>query len=128
MSMTNTTRFLHRSAILWLAACVVLLPTTVVAQRAAPAATPGVPKTDQQKSGEALFQQNCTLCHVPSNDKRRYGIQSSTQLIGLFERPTITDDAVRQFILAGLPGLMPSFQYTLVASELDDLIAYLRIR
>jgi mono/diheme cytochrome c family protein len=126
--MTNRTRFLDRTTVLWLAAYVVLLPTTIAAQGAAPAAAPGVPKTDQQKSGEALFQQNCTLCHVYSNDKRRYGVQASTQLIGLFKRPTVTDDAVRQFILAGLPGRMPSFQHTLVASELDDLIAYLRIR
>lgn len=121
-------RFLLSLACLWLLGSAVMRPTTVAAQGAAPAATPGVPKTDQQKSGEALFQQNCTLCHVYSNDKSRYGIQASTQLIGLFKRPAITDDAVRQLILAGLSGRMPSFQYTLVASELDDLIAYLRIR
>ena len=37
-------------------------------------------------------------------------------------------DAVRQLIRQGIPRRMPRFQYTLNASEMDDLIAYLKIR
>jgi mono/diheme cytochrome c family protein len=87
-----------------------------------------VPQTDQEKHGEAVFYQNCTLCHVYSNDKKRYNIQSSTQLLGLFKTSAVAEADVRQFILDGLARRMPSFQYTLSSKELDDLIAYLKIR
>lgn len=118
---------LFRVACLALLGFGVLFPAGLAAQGAASAA-PGVPKTDQQKSGEALFQQNCTLCHVFSGDKKRFGVQSSTELIGLYKRPTVADDAVRLLIQGGLPGRMPSFRYTLAPREVDDLVAYLRIR
>jgi mono/diheme cytochrome c family protein len=121
-------RFLLRLACLCWFASAVLLPTTLDAQAAPAAAAPGIPKTDQQKSGEAIFQLNCTLCHVYSGDKKRFAVQASTELIGLFKKPGLTDDGVRQFIVTGLPGRMPSFRYTLAAWELDDLVAYLRIR
>ena len=113
-------------AIVCLGLVAVVLGSPTAAQEAA--ATPGIPKTDQQKSGEAVFYQNCTLCHVYSADKKRYGIQASTQLIGLFKKPGLTDDAVRAVILTGFPGRMPSFRYTLAPREIDDLIAYLKIR
>src|SRR5688572_14757845 len=105
-------RFLLRLACLCWLAPAVLLPATLDAQ-AGPAAAPGVPKTDQQKSGEAIFQLNCTLCHVFSGDKKRFAVQASTELIGLFKKPGLTDDSVRQFIVTGLPGRMPSFRYSL---------------
>ena len=121
-------RFLLKLACLcWLGSALAWQPA-VRAQAGAGAATPGVPKTEQQKSGEAIFQLNCTLCHVFSGDKKRFGVQASTELIGLFKKPGITDDGVRQFILSGLPGRMPSFRHSLAAWELDDLVAYLRIR
>lgn len=122
-------RWLRRTAIsLAIVAGVLLVPAATAAQRGPEQARPGIPKTDQQKSGEAIFQQNCTLCHVFSGDKKRFNVQSSTELVGLYKRPTITDEAVRGLIAAGLQGRMPSFRHTLAAWELDDLIAYLRIR
>ncbi|OFW37827.1 MAG: hypothetical protein A3F70_05085 [Acidobacteria bacterium RIFCSPLOWO2_12_FULL_67_14] len=63
-----------------------------------------------------------------SGDKKRFNVQSSTELIGLYKRPTVTDEAVRTLILVGMPGRMPSFRYTLAAREIYDLIAYLKIR
>lgn len=121
-------RFPYQVICLVLLAVFGWLPAAPRAQGAGTPSTPGVPKTDQQKSGEAIFQQNCTLCHVFSGDKKRFNVQSSTELIGLYKRPTVTDEAVRTLILVGMPGRMPSFRYTLAAREIDDLIAYLRIR
>ena len=90
---------------------------------------PGVPKTDQEWRGEALFIQNCVLCHIPSNQKKYLGIQAPTLLIGAFrgEKP-LTEANARRTITEGVPKLMPAFKYTLNAKQLDDLIAYLKIR
>lgn len=119
---------LGRIACLLLVAGVLFLPTTLAAQQAPKAQTPGVPQTDQQKRGEALFLTRCPLCHVHSNQKRDLGIQASTELIGLFKNGVIDDEAVRQRIVQGLPKMMPSFQYALDSKQIDDVIAYLKIR
>lgn len=102
-----------------------IVPVDLAAQ------TPGgVPKTDQQKSGEAIFYRSCTFCHVFSAQKKALIPQylSKTELVGLYKDPLITDDAVRDVILKGMPGRMPSWQYGLTPKEIDDLIAYLKIR
>ena len=91
-------------------------------------AAPGQPQTDQQKRGEAIFFKNCHLCHIFTAQKAKVKVQAPTELIGLYKKPTITDEAVRQRIQQGIPRLMPSFQYNFQPSELDDLIAYLKIR
>ncbi len=51
------------------------------------------------------------------------GIQSPTELIGLFKKPTNNDANVRQIVLEGLPKVMPSFRYNFEPREVDDLIA-----
>jgi len=79
---------------------------------------------DQQKRGENLFLQNCPLCHIFSNQKKRLGIPTP-QLKGIFKNPT-SEDAVRRVILQGVPGRMPGFQYDLDAKEIDSIIAYLK--
>jgi len=84
--------------------------------------------TDQQKKGEALFLQKCPLCHVPSEQKARLGIQASTDLVGLFKRPTAAEPSVRRVITEGISGLMPSFRYSFSDAQLQDLIAYLKVR
>jgi hypothetical protein len=105
----------------------VILPMTLAGQ--GPTRNlPGVPQTDPQRSGEARFIQNCTLCHVFSAQKKSIGVQASTELVGLFKRPTITEAGVRQIILDGFPKKMPSFKYNFEPREVDDLIAYLKIR
>ena len=89
-----------------------------------------MPKTEEQKSGEARFMQNCTLCHT-TNDSRGQkdlGILAPTELIGVYRLATVTDAAVRQRILGGFPGKMPAFKNTLDPKDVDDLIAYLKIR
>jgi mono/diheme cytochrome c family protein len=104
-----------------------LLPPVVGAQEA-PGGAGSAPQTDQQFRGEALFLKNCALCHIHTAQKGRLKIQASTELIGLFKRPTTTEDAVRRILQNGVSGLMPTFRYALSSSEMDDLIAYLKIR
>jgi mono/diheme cytochrome c family protein len=107
-----------------------LFPLALAAQEGGGLAQkPGIPQTDQQWRGEALFIQNCVLCHIPSAQKKYLGIQAQTLLIGAFrgEKPLAEADA-RQRILEGFPRTMPAFKYQLNSKQLDDLIAYLKIR
>jgi mono/diheme cytochrome c family protein len=109
-------------------AFVLAFPLTISAQEESSlGVTIGKLQTDEQKRGDAIFHKNCHLCHISTAQKRELKIVS-TELIGLFKDPTVTDAAVRQLIQQGIPKRMPSFQYTLDASQLNDLIAYLKIR
>lgn len=78
---------------------------------------------EQQRRGEALFVQNCTLCHMPSNQKKKLGIQAP-RLEGVYGQDA-DSDVLRKFILEGVPGKMPAFRYGLESNEVDDLVAYL---
>ena len=53
---------------------------------------------------------------------------NADELVGLFKRPNISEQGVRQLIQTGMPKRMPSFQYNFTPAEVDDLIAYLKIR
>jgi mono/diheme cytochrome c family protein len=110
-----------------LVVCGCALPVALRAQESG-AATPGAPQTDQEKKGEALFLKNCALCHIHTAQKANLKIQASTELVGLFKKPTTTEAAVRQRLMEGIPRLMPSFQYALQPQDHDDLVAYLKIR
>ena len=79
---------------------------------------------EQQKSGEAWFVQNCTLCHMPSNQKKRLKIQVPP-LEGMFGEEADTD-VLRQFIQQGVPGRMPAFRFGLDPKQIDDIVAYLK--
>lgn len=113
-------------------ASVLAFPLTPSAQDEGAAAsarkTPGKAQTDSQKMGEAIFSKNCHLCHISSAQKTKLKILASTELIGLFKERTTTEDSVRQLIQQGIPERMPSFRYNFQPSEMDDLIAYLKIR
>lgn len=89
--------------------------------------TVGKLQTDEQKRGDAIFHKNCHLCHISTGQKRSLKINAD-ELVGLFKRPNITEQGVRQMIQTGIPKRMPSFQYNFTPAEVDDLIAYLKIR
>lgn len=109
-------------------AFVMAFPLAVAAQEgSALGATVGKLQTEEQKRGDAVFHKNCHLCHISTAQKRELGIVS-TELVGLFKKPNVSEQAVRQLVQMGIPQRMPGFQYTLNASEMNDLIAYLRIR
>jgi len=89
--------------------------------------TVGKLQTEEQKRGDAIFHKNCHLCHIATGQKRSLKINAD-ELVGLFRRPNINEQAVRQLIQTGIPKRMPSFQYNFTPGEVDDLIAYLKIR
>src|SRR5216683_2533007 len=128
--------FSRRIICLLLFACVAMLPRATAAQEngeqkqdpsASAARKPSAPRpalNEQQRRGEALFVQNCPLCHVPSNQKKRLGIQGPV-LQGLFTEDT-DEDALHQVIQQGIPEKMPGFRYALEPKQIDDLIAFLK--
>lgn len=121
----------HHVSRLLLFALLVGAPAGLAAQEGGGGSALGVTigklQTEEQKRGDAIFHKNCHLCHISTAQKRELKIAFS-ELVGLFQKPTINEQAVRQLVQAGIPGRMPSFRYTLNESEMNDLIAYLRIR
>jgi mono/diheme cytochrome c family protein len=102
-------------------------PLPLTAQSAAATVKPGRPQTDEQLRGDAFFQKTCFLCHVPTGQTKELKI-ATTDLVGLFKRPGVTEEYVRQRIQEGIPGRMPAYKYTYSPAELDNLIAFLKIR
>lgn len=134
-------RFATRIACLSLAAAGLMGPITIAGQQPVAAQTaaqkPGLPVTELEKQGEALFWRDCSLCHVDRTSPRfnhrgrnTLGIVALTSLVGLYRLPSITDEAVRRVIQEGIPGRMPAYKYTyeLKPPVLDQLIAYLKVR
>jgi mono/diheme cytochrome c family protein len=130
-----------REGTVWLLALVSLfLPVSLNAQESesraqrqpsqpAPAAdqksaAPRPVLNEQQRRGEALFVQNCPLCHIPSKQKKELGIQGPV-LRGMYGDDA-DQDSLRQIIEQGLPGKMPGFRYDLDSKQIDDVIAFLK--
>jgi mono/diheme cytochrome c family protein len=107
--------------------CVLAFPLSLSAQSQGAPATPGKPQTDEQLRGNAYFEKTCYLCHNPTGQTTELKI-AVTNLAGLFKRPGVTEQYVRQRIQEGIPGRMPSYKYTYTPAQLDNIIAYLKIR
>jgi mono/diheme cytochrome c family protein len=111
----------------------VALPVAAVAQdegggrASAIGITIGKLQTEEQERGDAIFHKNCHLCHISTGQKRELKINAS-ELVGIFKSPRVTDATVRQLVQEGIAKRMPAFRYTLNALEVDDLIAYLKVR
>jgi cytochrome c2 len=128
--------FSRRIVNLLLLACVGMFPIALAAQEAdqhTPEQSPSMARkssaprpvlNEQQRRGEALFVQNCPLCHVPSHQKQTLGIQGPI-LKGMFGEDA-DEDFLRQFIQQGVPAKMPGFRYDLEPKQIDDIIAYLK--
>ena len=102
-------------------------PVTAAAQ-VPPGSKAGKAQTDSELRGEAFFVKTCLLCHGPTTGQARELKLEITDLIGFAKRPGVTEDYMRQRIREGVPGRMPGYQYTYTPAELDNLIAYLKIR
>ena len=87
--------------------------------------------TEQQKVGEGLFVNNCSLCHLPHKEGNPKSTEEGTSygpsLKGLFRgaKPVLNDQVARQFIMKGTQK-MPGFQYSLDPKEIDSIIAYIK--
>lgn len=118
---------------MWVLVFGMMLPIRLAAQAGQPSSSPASPPllNEQQRSGEALFLQNCGLCHAPITENRKDSKiipkPRATSLAGMFRRtPPVRDDVVRIIIQQGVAKKMPGFQYTLSSKELDDILAYLK--
>jgi mono/diheme cytochrome c family protein len=75
------------------------------------------------KKGDALFRQNCALCHNKQpGDTTPFG---PPNLHGVLRNKTITPAQAVSIIKAG-KGQMPPFESRLTESEIQDLLAYLK--
>lgn len=119
----------HKIARLLFLASAMAVPPALAAQSPQPAATvaPGKPQTDEQLRGDAFFQKTCFLCHVPTGQTKELKI-AVTDLVGLFKRSGVTEQYVRERIQGGIPGRMPAYRQTYTPAQLDNIIAYLKIR
>ncbi len=86
---------------------------------------------EQLRTGRRLFSQNCFLCHAPEKKNPKSTVDEGTtigpRLNGLFKGPKpLSDMVAKTFILRGVEGKMPGFQYGLEPSEIDAIIAYLK--
>lgn len=105
----------------------IISPVTAAAQFP-PGSGAGKAQTDAELRGEAFFVKTCILCHGPTTGQARVLKLEITDLIGFGKRPGVTEDYLRQRIVQGVPGRMPGYGPTYTPAELDNLIAYLKIR
>ena len=79
----------------------------------------GAPTAVQE--GHRLFQQNCSLCHVPTaHAADAYGPKLQRGLVAGDQR-----QQTRELILKGSAPLMPGFQYSFTPAQIDAVLAYL---
>jgi len=81
---------------------------------------------DQQKHGEGLFLQRCSICHLSRKLKFGAPPTAGPSLAGIFRDASPADlKVLRGIILKGSPN-MPGFQYGLESTQVDDLVAFLK--
>jgi len=111
------------------AAVCVSHPAAFAQTKSGPPFTPNPNLTAKEKSGEYLFFQRCSLCHVPQYSKTSAVSDLPPVFIsldGLFKGADSGMDATaRSFIMNGTQR-MPGFNYGLKPEEIDNLIAYLK--
>ncbi|OFW27053.1 MAG: hypothetical protein A3J28_14525 [Acidobacteria bacterium RIFCSPLOWO2_12_FULL_60_22] len=91
----------------------------------------GAPLSEKAQKGKAIFNDRCFVCHdVDSVRVKPLG----PTLNGLFKRDKlvvgkpVTEENVKEVIKTGPTPGMPAFRYTLSDQEIDDLVAYLKVK
>lgn len=74
--------------------------------------------------GKKVFMQRCSICHLPPL-YRPPTVKPYGPLLDGYLRNAQAEQSARKAIREGTPR-MPGFQYGLQASEIDDVIAYLK--
>ena len=123
-------KVLARTTKLLLPVALLVLATGSIAQtKPGPPFKPNPSLSDQEKRGQYLFFQRCSVCHVPQYTKTSSVSDLPpvfVSLNSLFKNADSgTEKTARAFILKGTQR-MPGFQYGLKPEEVDDLIAYLK--
>jgi len=81
------------------------------------------------RSDGTLFGRYCGVCHTISGKWNRI---VRAPLGGLFERKQlvtgqpVNEETVRELIAKGGPSMMPGFQYTLTAGQINELVQFLK--
>ena len=112
-----------------LGTCIALLTASIaLAQNSGKKSSGGGGNAAAVARGKAVFQQKCALCHFDTSDQKKIG----PGLKGLSKRGTfsvngnkITDDSLKTWIENG-DQLMPPFKDVLEASQIKDVIAYVK--
>ena len=82
--------------------------------------------TPQEKSGEAVFYQRCSICHLPPLVGQAQGarLPFGPLLYGIVSTGQMETRA-RQAIRNG-GAQMPGFQYAIQAQDIENIVAYLK--
>lgn len=114
------------SSLAVLAACAAVVAGSMLAGQESAKKTGG--NAAAVARGKTIFQQKCTVCHYDTSNQKKIG----PGLKGLSKRGTfsvngnkITDESLKTWIENG-DQLMPGLKDTLEASQIKDVIAYIK--
>jgi mono/diheme cytochrome c family protein len=100
--------------------CLVLL-LGLVPRMSAQQSSPEKPLSDEQKLGQRIFQQRCSICHaLPMVISKPYGPLLNKEIVQGREA------SVRTTIMEGVTGFMPGFRYGMEPSDVKAIIEYLK--
>ena len=96
----------------------VVFPVAIYAR---PQSNVGNILNDQQTLGRRVFQQRCSICHLPPVPGAKvYGPTLSKEMV------IGNEDVIRGFIMNGSKGKMPGFKYGLDRTEVAAIVEYLK--
>ena len=99
----------------------ILLTLLVPPSQAAQNMPASQPSSDAEKTGEKLFFQRCSVCHLGTPPRyQAYGPLLDQELVA-----SRGEDSVRNRILEGSPK-MPGWKYSFKAVDVDNILAYLK--
>jgi mono/diheme cytochrome c family protein len=83
---------------------------------------------DQEKRGQGLFLQRCSVCHLPGMNKAKLDAIPSfgPSLTLLFKDSNPDKEATLLEVIRRGSQNMPGFQYGLTPQEINDIITYLK--
>lgn len=103
-----------------------LLLLTLAGCRSTPPPKPLEQLTAQERAGDKVFNERCSLCHYD----RQEGSLHGPSLLGIYKKPYLpsgapaNDERVRATIVHGRNN-MPALGNTLDDEEIDDVLRYL---
>jgi len=112
---------------LFLVAMAVALPLATISYARGAALSP------EASAGKKLFDQNCTLCHIPTSTQTKIGpglkgVLKNKELPYSHRPATVANvrEQIEKGNAQGKPMPMPPFGSKLSATQINDVIAYLK--
>lgn len=79
-----------------------------------------------QSAGETVFKKNCVMCHgAEGNGKTKMGLKLGAADLTSMDIQSLSDEALAQTVRSG-KGKMPSFEKTLSAADIENVVKYVR--